>query len=133
METKISEFHTRYYIKAIQKFAFHLPHVLILGKNHCGELRHTAFKKRELFQDVMCRRDYSERAVASFSHQIQSEYYGGNRSVYIEGIALENCSALPKVDFNSTTPSRQRHALFHSFYLMTAKRMLSLLLHTENF
>ena len=28
---------------------------------------------------------------------------------------MENFGALPKTDINSTTPSRQRHALFHSF------------------
>ena len=59
------------------------PHVRILGKNHCGELQQTAFKRRELFQDVFCRRDYAERVVASFDNQIQSEYFGGNRSVSI--------------------------------------------------
>ena len=41
--------------------------------NHCGELRRTAFKRRELFQDVLCRRDYAERVLASFANQIQSE------------------------------------------------------------
>ena len=33
----------------------------------------------------------------------------------IEVIALEHFSALPKADINSTTPSRQRHAVFHYF------------------
>ena len=33
----------------------------------------------------------------------------------IEIIALENFSALPKSDINSTTTSRQLHALFRSF------------------
>ena len=33
----------------------------------------------------------------------------------IEGIALENFSAEPQADINSTTLSRPRHALFHSF------------------
>ena len=78
-------------------------------------MRCTAFKRRELFQDVLCCRDYSERVVAIFSNQIQSEYYGGNGSVSIEVITLEHFSALPKSDINSTTPSRQRHAVFHSF------------------
>ena len=73
---------------AIQKLAFHLPHVRILGTNHCGEMRHTDFKRRDLFQDVLCLCEYSERVVASFANKIQSEYYGGNRSVSIEGIAL---------------------------------------------
>ena len=40
--------------------------------------KRTAFKRREYFQDVICRRDYSERVVASFTRQIQSEYYGVN-------------------------------------------------------
>ena len=33
----------------------------------------------------------------------------------IEGIPLEHFSTLPKTDINSTTPPRQRHAVFHSF------------------
>ena len=81
METTISNFHTSLYIPAIQKLAFHLPHVRILGTNHCGELRRTAFKRRELFQDVLCCRDYAEKVVASFVNQIKYEYYGGNISV----------------------------------------------------
>ena len=73
MEPKISGFHTCFYIPAIQNLAFHLPYVCILGTNNCGEMRHTAFKQRELFQDVLCRRDYSERVVPNFDSQIQSE------------------------------------------------------------
>ena len=33
----------------------------------------------------------------------------------IEGIALEHFSASTQGDINSTTPSRPRHAVFHSF------------------
>ena len=86
-----------------------------LVKNHYGEIRRTAFKRRELFQDVLCPRDYSERVVARFYNQIQSEYYGGNRSLSIEVIALEHFSAAPQEDINSTTPSHPRHAVFHPF------------------
>ena len=45
----------------------------ILGTNHCGEMRRTALKRRELFQYVLCRRDYAERVVAKFANQIQPE------------------------------------------------------------
>ena len=114
-ETKISDFHTSFYIPAIQKLAFRLPHVRILGINHCGEMWRTAFKRRELFQDVLCLCDYAERLVVSFANQIQSGYYGGNISVSIEGISLEHFSAATQADINSTTPSRPRHAVFHSF------------------
>ena len=73
METTISYFHTSFYIPVIQKLDLHLPYVRILGTNHCGAMQRTAFKQRELFQNVLCRRDYAERLVASFSHQIQLE------------------------------------------------------------
>ena len=40
----------------------------------------------------------------------------------IEGIILEMFSALPKTDINSTTPSRQRHEVFHSFLFDNSKQ-----------
>ena len=72
METTISDFHTSLYTPAIQKLAFNLPHVRILGKNHCGAMRRTAFKCREILKYVLCLRDYDDKVVAEFAHQIQS-------------------------------------------------------------
>ena len=74
MEKTISNFHTSFYIPEIQKLAFHIPHVQIMGANHCGDYLQTAFKHRKSFQDVLCCRDYADRVVASFPHPIQSEY-----------------------------------------------------------
>ena len=106
-ETTISDFHTSFYIPAIQKLAFHLPHVHILGTHNCGAMRHTDFKRRELYQDVLCRSYYDERVFARFSNQIQLEYYGINISVYTEGIKLEHFSAYTKIryQFNYTIMS----------------------------
>ena len=115
METTISNFHTSLYILSIHKLAFHIPHVQILGTNHCGDSRRTASKIRESFQDVLCRRDCAEIVVASFAHQIQSEYYGGNISVSIEVIVLENFSALPHTEINSYTKPWPSHTVFHSY------------------
>ena len=64
---------------------------------------------------MLCRRDYSERVGASSSHQIQSEYYGGNRYVSIEGIVLEHFSALPQTEINSSTKACPHHAVFHYY------------------
>ena len=36
IETKIYNFHTSFYIPDIPKSAFHIPHVQIMGTNHCG-------------------------------------------------------------------------------------------------
>ena len=69
-ETTISNFHTCFYIPEIQKLEFHIPHVQILGTNHCGDSRQTDFKRRESFQDVLCCRDCADRVVASFAHII---------------------------------------------------------------
>ena len=115
METTIYDFHTSFYIPSIKHLTFHLTHVRILGTNHCDEIRRTEFKRRELFQYVLCCLDYAERVVAIFENQIKPSYYGGNRSLYIEGIALEIFSALSNTDINTITPSRQRHGVFHSF------------------
>ena len=64
---------------------------------------------------MLCRCAYAEMVVASFYNQIQSEYYGGNVSVYIEGIALENFSELPQTEIKSSTKPCPLHAVFHSF------------------
>ena len=60
--------------------------------------------------------------VASFPHQIQSEYYGGNISVSIEGIALENFSALPQTEIKSSTKSCPRHAVFYTYLTDDSKQ-----------
>ena len=96
METTISNFHTSFFIPEIHKLAFHIPHVQILGTNHCGDSCRTAFKRRKSFQYVLCCRDYAEMVVARFSKQIEKKYYGGNISVSIEDIVLEHFSALPQ-------------------------------------
>ena len=122
MDTTIYNFHTYFYIPSIQKLVFHIPHVQILGKNHCGDSRQTAFKRRESFQGVLCRRDYAESVVASFAYKIQSEYYGVNRSVSIEGITLEHFSALPQTEINSSTKPCPHHAVFHSLLSDDSKK-----------
>ena len=78
IETYIDNFHTSFYITEIKNLAFHLPHVRILGTNNCGNTRREALKRRRENQDMLCHCDYAEIVVASYSHQIQSEYYGAN-------------------------------------------------------
>ena len=71
METTISNFHTSFFIPAIQKLAFCIPHVQILGTNRCGDSRRNAVKRRKSFQNMLYQRDYDDRIVASFANQIQ--------------------------------------------------------------
>ena len=64
---------------------------------------------------MLCRRDYAERIVAIFAHQIQSEYHGGNISVSIVGIVLEYFSSLLQTQINSSTKACICYALFNYF------------------
>ena len=107
------DFNQEFYIPEIQKLAFYLPHVCILGMRHCGNMRREAFKRRSDLQDVLCRRDYAESVVARFAYQIQSEYYVGNRSVPVEGIAMELSSATYQEISSSTSHSCTHNAVFH--------------------
>ena len=50
MEITIYNYRTSFYIPEIYKLAFHIPHVQILGINHCGDSCQTVFKRRESFQ-----------------------------------------------------------------------------------
>ena len=71
---------------------------------------------------MLCCCDYSEGVLDSFAHQIQSEYFGVNRSVSIEGISLEHFSALPKLGINASIKSYPRHEVFHSFFSDDSKK-----------
>ena len=68
MEKYISDFHTSFYVPEIQKLAFNLPHIRILGNNHCDNNICEAFKRCRSYQYLFCHCDYSERVVASFAH-----------------------------------------------------------------
>ena len=52
---------------------------------------------------------------SSCTHQIKPEYYGGNIYVSIEGIILEHFISKNQWTPPSSSQSRTRHAVFHSF------------------
>ena len=64
---------------------------------------------------MLCRRQYTKLVVAICAHQIQSESYGGNRSVSIEVINVEHFSATYYKTSLSSSHICTRHAVFHSF------------------
>ena len=64
---------------------------------------------------MLCHRDYTERVVASFAHQIQSEYNGGNLSVSIKGISLKHFSATTHNETETTPQACTRHDVFQFF------------------
>ena len=132
METYIDYFQTSFYIPAIQKLEFHLLHVQILGTHRCKNTGSETFTHHRLFQYLLCCCDYAERVVASFAHHTQYKLYGGNLYVSIEGIALEQFSAITHLEMELIPKSHTRHAMFNSFFLIITNNMIPQLPHTEN-
>ena len=59
IETSIVDFHKRFYIPAIQKLAFHISLVPIIGTHNCVNKRREALNRLEAYQDVFCHQYYS--------------------------------------------------------------------------
>ena len=53
-ETSTYDFHKSFFIPEINKLAFHVPYVGILGTNHCGNKCREAFKCYGLFHYKIC-------------------------------------------------------------------------------
>ena len=105
MDTSIADFFTSFYIPEIQKIAFHLPHMLILGTHYYSNTFREAFKCCRVFKNVLCSHDYSNRLVSSFSRPIQFEYYDRNRAVSIKVIALDHSIATIQLEIASALES----------------------------
>ena len=93
-----------------------------MGTKHCVKERWEAFKCRRKYHDLLCCCGYDEIIVSSFAQQIEYEYYGGNRSVSIDGNSLENFSA--STQYNKEVPDKEvsRKSGFHSFFSNDSKK-----------
>ena len=56
IQRKIGDFHKDYYIKQIEKLAYHRSYYEILGKYHVADVRHKAFESTP--GDISTRSDY---------------------------------------------------------------------------
>ena len=75
--------------------------------------------------------DYAEKVVFSFSHKIKSAYYGGCRSVSIEGVVLEHFHALPQIEIKPSKHHVHEIQCFIHFCWTRTNKMLPLLRHTS--
>ena len=57
MQRKIGDFHSEFYIKQIEKLAYHHSYYKILGKNHVADVRHKSFESTP--GDISTRSDYA--------------------------------------------------------------------------
>ena len=87
MQRKIGDFHNDFYIKQIEKLAYHLSYYKILGKHHVADVRHKAFVSTP--GDISTRSDYAERFGFDPDGQIQNEFFDNNSSLSMEGCCLD--------------------------------------------
>ena len=59
IQSKIGDFHKDFYIKQIEKLAYHLSYYRILGKHHVADVRHKAFEST--LGDNSTRSEYAEQ------------------------------------------------------------------------
>jgi hypothetical protein len=75
------------FITAIENCLFHSPHLIILGKKHCGEMRSNAFKYIPGAEQT--RQDYVERLSAALDLEIQSNHFGNSQVLSMESSSVE--------------------------------------------
>ena len=86
MQQKIFEFHNEFYIKQIEKLAYHRSYYKIIGKHHVADVRRKAFESTP--GDISTRSDYAERFGFDPDGQIQNEFFDKNCSLSTEGCCL---------------------------------------------
>ena len=61
----------------------------------------------------MCRSDYADRVEDSFANQIQPEQYGGNISVYIDGISVDQYKQAQQTQIGCAPVKTKSHDMFN--------------------
>ena len=87
MQRKIGDFNKDFYIKQIEKLAYHRSYYKILGKNNVADVGHKAFDSTP--GDISNRSEYAERFGFDPDGQIQNEFFDKNCSLSMEGCCLD--------------------------------------------
>ena len=83
MQRKIGDFHKDFYIKQIEKLAYHRSYYKILEKHHVYDVIYKAFQSTP--GDISTLSDYAEQFGFDPNVQIQNELFDNNRSLSMEG------------------------------------------------
>ena len=87
MQRKIGDIKNEFYIKQIEKLAYHHSYYKILGRHHVVDVRHKAFESKP--GGISTRSDYAEQGGFDPDSQIQNEFFDNNRSLSMEGCCLD--------------------------------------------
>ena len=70
------------FIKQIKKLSYHRSYYKIIGKHYLADVRHKAFESTP--GDIITQSDYAEQFSFDPDSQIQNEFFGNNRTLYME-------------------------------------------------
>ena len=70
----------------LNKYAYHLPHVILLGKKEATLHRKLSLKPG----DIETTRDYSDRLSFDFKHEFMSTHFGNSASLSMEGVCVRH-------------------------------------------
>ena len=100
MKKPFNVFINEYYLPVLEKYAYHRPHFILLGKNETGALRKAALKPG----DLETTRDYAERLSFKLDNEIMSLNFGNSVSLSMEGVSVRHFSK-EKIDSYSSDKS----------------------------
>ena len=86
IQRKIGDFHKDFYIKQIEKLAYHRSYYKILGKHHVADVRHKSFESTP--DDISTRYNYDEQFFFDPNGQIQNELFDNNCTLSMEDAVL---------------------------------------------
>ena len=90
IEEPIHNFHKYYYIPTIDRLVFHLAHVHILGKNECISTIKEATRSHQKYRYIKLGKYYPKKYSDSTSLQIQSQHWGDEHQLSLEGVDLDH-------------------------------------------
>ena len=118
MQSNISSFHKDVYVPALNKYKYNIFLVSIMSKNYCKRMRYEAFESNE--QCLFTERDYAERLVKELDGEIQSDHFGDNETLSIEGCTIQYHK---KVDNSNQDTAELKYCLdFHSHFADFSKQ-----------
>ena len=88
-EEVIDVFHNKLYIPTMGNFSFHLDHVRIIGSMECGNTENDCFHENLWKNNLKLNKYYAEKFSETTGIEIQSQHWGRNIQLLMEGIYVE--------------------------------------------
>ena len=86
-ELSIGRFMKLYYLPTLDKYMYHIFYGHVLSKNICSKMRNE--RCLSILGDILSMRDYAERLSLYFNLEAQSDHFGNDRSLSIEGCNIQ--------------------------------------------